>query len=380
MPEAIRKQDLKTTAVNRWSREPSAADVLLIASLTCLMFVGLIVVNTKFSALVDSFGDSSAYMSIASAIRQWNFQNVVVKQFWGLPYVMAAISLVAHVSDRSALLLTSVASSLVAVLLCYKLWGGWVAGFFAVLNFDWMQRSLLGGSEPLFMALLLGTFLAVRRERWLLAALLSSCATIVRPLGFFALAGIGVALLRDRQFRRLAQAVAIALAIAAVYVLPLAYAFGDPLATVHSYQRPGQSGPNLFGIPFYAIFKGTLLYPAPWTNLVLTFGWILFVTLGATVMAVSRSFREYAKAHLVEISFVLPYLISIYCYNFPYWARGSFPRFAIPVIPFVLVALRQWWPNDRRLLGGMAVASPLLAAVSALGVRNVLPIFQKLTG
>ena len=64
----------------------------------------------------------------------------------------------------------------------FRLWGGWVAGFFAILNFDWMQRSYLGGSEPLFVALLFASFLAIRKERWWLACVLASLSTVVRPL------------------------------------------------------------------------------------------------------------------------------------------------------------------------------------------------------
>ena len=37
----------------------------------------------------------------------------------------------------------------------------------------------------------------------------------------------------------------------------------------------------LFGIPFYAIIRGTILYPAPITNLLLSFGWIAFVLAGS---------------------------------------------------------------------------------------------------
>lgn len=95
---------------------------------------------------------------------------------------MAALSTIARVSDRTSLLAISFVASFIAVALSWRLWDGWIAGFFAILNFDWLQRSYLGGSEPLFVALLFGSFLAVRKERWLLAALPASLATIVRPL------------------------------------------------------------------------------------------------------------------------------------------------------------------------------------------------------
>jgi hypothetical protein len=234
----------------------------------------------------------------------------------------------------------------------------------------------MGGSEPLFVCLLLAAFLNVRRERWLLASLLASFATIVRPLGVFALVGIGLTLLWKRDFRKFAAATIIGLAVGILYAIPLASQFGDPLATVNSYHSQQWQGGWLFGFPFYAIIKGTLLYPAPWTNLVLSFGWILLVIVACVVMVKSREFRAYCRAHAVEACFLVPYLWCLFTYNYPYWARGSFARFAIPILPFVLLALFRWIPKDRRLLWTLGVVSPLLAACSAIGIANVAHIIR----
>jgi len=341
------------------------------------IFVVFILAMTPYLVLVDNFGDNSAYISIAAAIRKWDFHGVIVKHFWGLPYCMAAISKLTGLSDRSALLTISWISSLIAVILAYRLWGGWIAAVFAIIDFDWYHRSYLGGSEPLFVALLFGSFLAIRRERWLLASFLAALATITRPLGIFLLLGIGIALLRRRDWKRLTLATSIALVIGILYVIPLARYFRDPLATVHSYQSAQASATvPLFGIPFYAIVKGTILYPASFSNLVLTFGWIFLVLIAIVAMLWTQDFRNYAREHLPEIVFAAPYLLSLYCYNYPMWARGDFPRFAIPIIPFVLLALKRWLPRDRRLLWVLASVMAVLAASSAVGIRNVVHLLH----
>ena len=126
-------------------------------------------------------------------------------------------------------------------------------------------------------ALLFGAFLVVRQNKWFWAATLASLSTVVRPLGFVALVGIGITLLRKHEYKKFVVAVVIGLAIGAAYAWPLWMHFGDPWATVHSYQQPNQPGPALFGMPFHAIIVGTFMYPAPRTNLILSFGWILFV-------------------------------------------------------------------------------------------------------
>jgi hypothetical protein len=362
------------TAVSPGSKPlhaPLKAEIAALIALGFVVFIATISLARSYFAQIDNFGDSLGYMHLAAAIRHWDFRGIIIKQFWGLPYTMAAFSKLTGASDRSALLLFSMGPSLLASVLATELWDGWIAAYFAILNFDWLQRSCLGGSEPLFVCLIFATFASVRRERWLWAALLASFATVVRPLGLFALIGVGIVLLVRRDFRKFAVATAIGLVIGFLYVIPLAAHFGDTLATVHSYHSEQWQGGWLFGFPFYAIVKGTLLYPAPWTNLVLSFGWIVFILLGVIVMARSTEFRSYSRAHLVETIFLVPYLWCLFTYNYPYWARGNFARFAIPVLPFVLLSLHRWIPKDRRVLWPLAIVMPLLAACSALGVANV---------
>ena len=364
-----------STKATHWAaRQPTSREILALVLLSGMIFVLFICFFQNYLTKIDDFGDSSAYMRIASAIRRWNFNGVVVLHFWGLPYVMAALSILTRISDRTSLLAICIVSSLASTLLACRLWGGWVAGFFAVINWDWMQRSFLGGSEPIFVTLLFAAFLAVRRKYWLTASLLAAMATLVRPLGVFALVGIGVTLLWRREFAKLALATTTGLVVGTLYAVPLVLYFGSPLANVHGYSPQG----HLFGIPFYAIIKGTELYPSPWTNLIFTFGWIIFVLAGNIAMFAAADFREYARKFPVESIFAILYLFSVYCYNYPYWARGNFPRFVIPVIPFILIALCRWIPKDRRLLWSVTVISPLLAAASAIGIERVAATMRHL--
>ena len=298
-----------------------------------MTFVTFLALFRNYAAAVDDFGDSSAYMTLASTIRHWTFDGVVVKQFWGLPYAMVALPTITRVSDRTALLAISVVGSCVAVALAWTLWDGWVAGFFAVLNFDWLQRSYLGGSEPLFVALLFGSFLMARKERWWLAALLASLATVVRPLGIFALLGIGISLLIRRDWHTLLAAILIGAVVGGLYALPLARHFNDPLANVSSYHSKQWQGGWLFGIPFYAIIKGTITEPAPISNLVLSFGWILLILVAIVRMARDTEFRSYARSHLGEAIFLIPYLWTLYAYNYPHWARGTSRASRFPSSP-----------------------------------------------
>jgi len=364
-------------AVSTCKREPTLAEAVLIWAVCAVVFVGVISAFRPYMSLVTDFGDTPGYYGIGQAIASWNFSGILVKQFWGVSYAVAAVIKVTGLPGPIAILIVCAACSLLALILAYRLWGGWIALFSLTLNFDWWQRSFLGGSEPLFVALLFASFLMIRKERWLWAALLASLATVTRPLGIFLLVGIGIVLLIRRQWTRFALATLIGVVVGALYMLPLKLYLHDPLATVHSY-GPAQAAASssLFGIPFYAIIVGTLRYPPPWTNLVLSFGWIFLVVAGTVAMAATPGFRRYARAHPAEAIFAALYLLSIYSYNFPYWARGTFARFAIPILPFVFLALARWLPRslfeDRRVIWILSIASAALAACSALGIQSVL--------
>jgi hypothetical protein len=355
---------------------PSQTELAALIVLSFLLFVLVVSLMRNYFVAVDDFGDSQAYMNLASAIRHWDFYGIVIKQFWGLPYAMAALSKLTGLSDRTALLVFSFGPSMLAGLMARRLWNGWIAAYFAILNFDWLQRSCLGGSEPLFVCLLFAAFISVRRERWLLASLLASLATVVRPLACFALVGIGLSLLWKRDFRKFGVATAIGLLVGALYAIPLAAHFGDPLATVNSYHDKAWAGGRVFGFPFYAIIKGTLLELPPWTNLIFSFGWIFLVSGAVIVMAKSAQFRAYCRTHMVETLFLVPYLWCLYTYNYPHWARGNFARFAIPILPFVFLSLYRWLPKDRRILWPLGVVSSILAACSAIGVVNVVHLLR----
>lgn len=353
---------------HRWQEAPELREVLLLVACSAVLFGTTVSAFATYSSAVYNFGDSHAYTLVATAISHWSFGGLQIKQFWGYPYAVAALSVVTGVPEQASLVLVSVLSSLLSIVLAHKLWNGWVAALFALLNFDWLQRTFLGGSEPLAVALILAAFLAVRRERYLLASLFAALSTVVRPLGFFSLLAIGIVLIYRREYKKLVGAILIGAIVGTLYALPLLRYFGDALATVHSYSG-GQL--PLFGIPFYAIVKGTILYPAPWTNLILDFGWIALVLAGTAAMWLNPEFREYARRYPVEVLFAVPFLLTVFCYNYPVFARSNFARFAIPVLPIILLALSRWMPKDRRLLWALGCVSPILAACSALGIRNV---------
>jgi hypothetical protein len=353
---------------------PSRGEIVLLWVISAALFLTVVCHFRPFIALVDDFGDNGAYLDAASAIHHWNFHNVIVKQFWGLSYAIALFSFLPGLSPRTVLLLICFGCSLASVLLARQLWGGWIAGYFAVLNFDWMQRSYLGGSEPLMTALLFASFVCMRRERWLSAAVLAALASIVRPLAVFALLAIGLVLIFRREFRKLLACTAAGAIVGILYLLPFWFYFHDALYQVHRYRTSDWHSAAALGFPFQALVSSFLHNRQPLTNVLHMLGWIGFVLAGFLAMS-RRSFRPYLAGHRAEFLFGFLYVAFLFTYNSG-WARAEFPRFAIPVLPFVLVALDPWVPKFRSVLYPVCVIGSVLAACSAIGIRNVLPALR----
>ncbi len=354
-------------------KSPSRTESVLVWLVSAIIFAVVVCHFQSYMQKVDDFGDNGAYLNAGSAIRHWDFRNVVVKQFWGLSYVVALLSFSA-VSLRTALLLTCAACSLISVLLVYQLWGGWIAGYFTVLNFDWLQRSYLGGAEPLFTALLFASFLCTRRERWVWAATLAALASVVRPLGIFALVAIGLVLLFRREYRRFLACTAVGVMVGGLYVLPFWLYFHDALYQVHRYQTSDWHSGRAFAWPFRALGSSLLHNQAPLTNVVLTLGWIGFVVIGFLAMG-RADFRTCIRQRLPEFLFAFLYLAFLLTYNSE-WAWADFPRFAIPLVPFALAGLEPWVPKSRVALYAVCILGSVLAACSAIGIRNVLPVLR----
>jgi len=364
----------------KWRSEPTVRELLLMVAVGGLIFDTLAMRLYGWRSLVLNYGDNSAYQDLAMAIRHWDFRGIGVQHFMGYSYAIAVVSRVFHLPLTSSLCLVAGAASLISTFFIAQLFGTRVAAYFALSNFAWIQLSFLGGSEPLAVALGMGAFWSFRREYPLLAAVLGALATIVRPLMVFALVGVGIALLYQKRYAKFLGALALGSGIGLLYTWQLARYFGDPLLTAHSYTSrdygaANLSGPHghLFGWPFHGIIMGTVLYPAPWTNLILSFLVIALVSGGAAAMF-SKNLREFWRANPAEAIFCGLYLLAIFCYDYLIWARGSFMRFSIPVLPFVFFVLLRWLPRDRRVLWGLAVLTSVLAACSAIGIRNLFPL------
>lgn len=358
---------------------PSGPSQLELAILWLLAAVVFVAVLTRFHPYlwqVDHFADNGEYMLAAKSITQWNLPAAAeVKQFWGSSYFMVPL-LFLGLSARSSLLAISLAASLGSVWLVRRLWGPWIAVYFAFLNYAWLQMSFLGGSEPLCVFLILACFFAARRERWIAASVLAALATLVRPAAFFALPGIGLALLLRKDYKRAATCTLAASAIGVLYLLPFWIYFRDPLYQVHRYQQNDWQSGHAIGWPFHAIVLSLIHNREPWSNVLITTGWIVFATAGL-ILIVRDLHRGELDRRSNEWLFAVLYVWFLLSYDSVRWARAEFARFVLPAMPLLLFAFRRWLPKSRAVAYSLCVVSSILGAFSAVGLRNVISALHR---
>lgn len=350
-------------SINTVSRRES----LLLAAVAAAIVPAVLWFAGGLPSAAIHFGDNDAFVTVADALRARDFTDVPAQQFWGMSYVVAALSALAGISTMHALWLCSWICAAGTIWLAADVFGPAVAVWFGIASFPWLQRASLGGNEPLFLLLLLAMFHAARRRRWWLAALLAALSTTVRPIGAVAVFSVVVALVAQRAVRAAGVAVVIAAGVATAYALPLWRIYGDPLANVAWYRDAAWQGQGLpIAFPLAPLLRGWILDPPTPLNALKTLMW-LGITMGGFAALIRRgSAREMWAARPVEAAFAVGGLLFVCCYNAPFWAPKEFARFILPVAPFALLGLEPWLPTSRRILWPVAVAAGVLAASSLL--------------
>ena len=335
------------------SSEPSVAYAVALflgASLLAIAAAGFRVYLFR----VREFPDMSSYAEAATAVRHWQLSGAAARQFWGFAYAGALVSLVLPgVPMLVVLLVVSAVSGCVAVALAHRLWGGWNAVYLTAVGWQWVQREAFGGSEPLFMALLLGAFWATRHDQWRRAAIWASLAMIVRPIGVFAVGAILATTLLERRWTDAAIAAGIAVVVFGLYSVPLALT-GDTLGNIHWYVPQMRGG---------TVWRNLITDQVSFVRDILVAGAIVVVLVAPLVVIIrDQAGRQAENLFAFGTSC---FLITLNCLP----CAWAFPRFAIISIPFALVVVRQWLPRDDRVAFVLSIFSSLIAAAMQIEDR-----------
>ncbi len=354
------------------TEEPSWLEVLLMLATMIAFHLVLVCRVRSFWGLPSAWFDRNEYLEIAAMIVHGHSAGTPVpKFFWGFPYAIAEVSRLLAIPEIMAVVLISMLGSAAVALLVQRLHGGWVAAFFVFINYQWIVLSVEGGSEPLFMAMLFASFLAVRSERWNFGSLLASLSTTVRPVGIFALLAYAFVLAGRKDWRKLGAVTSMSLAVGLLYFVPVWATLGSPFANFTGYQiHWGPTGLPLT-IPFFALVKSYLraVHELRWTFLAFTVGWLIFGLAGFSATLRHR-IRMRLLVYPQEVIFAWMYGLFLCTYNDLDIALAV-DRYLLPVVPLILFATSNWIPRDRRITWGGAIVSGLLSAAVVVGFKNV---------
>ena len=361
--------------ISRWKNEPGVRETLLITLTSFVVFILFVSVFDNYFNQVRVRGDNPEFVMVADAIRNWDFEfgesalQIQSKRLlFGFPLAIVAVSAVPFINDFAALVIVSMLSSLVSVFLCHRLWGGWVACLFAILNWDWMQRSVVGGNEPMFMALLLGGFYFYRKKNIPIAIVLAALSVTVRPMGIFALLAIGFHLILKKEYRNFAVSVLIGGVIGLSYASLVYFAYGDPLANYTGYRSVDHSYNSAFRMPFVSLFEGFRESIAPMLTQIKIFSWIGLTIAGIFGLLKNKEIKESQRSYPAEYFFFILYLGFIITYSSPAWYWEIYPRYIIPILPILYFAFIPWIYKDKRVIWSISVVSSILAGASSISV------------
>lgn len=349
---------------------PSLFVTMLIWGTTLALYALLSSRCGNFSAITTDWFDNQSYVRIAEIIqnRSLGQDPDIPHHFWGLPYLIDVVTLILPVPKLAALVLISVLASAGAVVITHLLYGGWIATAFSVVSFWWLELSLKGGSEPLFMLALYAGFLLFRSGHPILAVLTLSLSSTVRPVGIIVILLVLIELLRRRAYRDVMISVGVSLVIGVAYVAPLAFITGDALFNYHAYSAYWGPTSRPLTVPFLVLAPSMLglMHGAKPTVWIPTLFWII-VSISALCVAWIKPWH----GSQIERGFLSIYMLFLLSYNYVEIA-ADFPRFMLPTLPLVILAFESWLPRKIWMFGAVGVISALMASASTIGSEQTI--------
>ena len=309
--------------------------------------------------------DSGFYMDIAEL--GYGFKPEAWAFNPGYPLAIAAVHALLPVDLPTAGFLVSNAAFLASLVLLYELTRrlfddamAWRAGVLLAFFPGTFYLSAIY-ADALFLALLLGFFLALHQERWLTAGLLVGLASVTRPPGLFLLGSLGLAMLLVlARRRRLPLRAWLAAPLAAIpsglFLLYCWRATGDPWISPHMREV---HWPNVQWHNPYTLrdFTGV-----PWAIEVLVFGGLALVAL-ACAWSLWDAARLRRVAALPVYAFALVMAVVYFAYSEP----NPIVRYLLSFLPAVwmLADLTERPTVFAVVVGGCAAVASLVAAIFA---------------
>jgi hypothetical protein len=271
---------------------------------------------------------------------------------------------------RVAAILVSIAASVAAVLLFFRLAGhfskrpGLAAALFVFFPPIWLVTGSLAFVEPVMLCAAIGAVLAAVEDRPWAAGAAAAAAALAEKSGFLVavIAALIVWNRKGRLDRRWRAALALTPAALAGLQLYLWRVFGDPLANL-KVQREIFGG-ALFGAPFAAFLKGVFAsgaFGGPWRRAAVAASGLFYLGVAAA------AWRRRAPAQRPLLLWLSVPLAFYFCLG-GYWAFDSLPRFLLLGAPAAILLVEPYLPRGERWL---LAAAPLVLVPYFMGLLEL---------
>ena len=356
-------------AVVKRTIEPTLAELLLMFVLMLLVAGVLLNTWSRIPKDLGNWSDNGSYLQVIDHLRGSPITEPEPPvHFWDFPYAILLLSWLSRISDIRSLVVLCILFSLCATVMIRELYGGWVAAFFLVIDYEWIHLSILGGNEPLFMVFLYGSFLAWRRRLYLLAAGLASLATVTRPIGILALIAFGILLVKWKRWGELGKVIFLSSAIGGLYLWHVARVFGTPFANFVGYRRDWGASGFPFTYPLHAIIPSYIMlaHQIKATSVIWFAIWPV-----AAVVGLWAPFRRINRTewNRPELFFAFAYCTFLYVYNLSVMSE-NFSRFLIPVLPILIWGMRDCLPKSRAIIWSLALICSVCSVAALVGFRT----------
>ncbi len=214
-------------------------------------------------------------------------------------------------------------------------------------------------TETLFVLACLACFLAMRHQKWWLAAVCGAVATATRLPGIVLVGAIFVEGAATRKLWQALGAAAFSLIGLAVYMIYLNALYGDPLAFQHAYNL-GWGGRhftlNIFAAPLQDML--VLVKDWPWQGAPTfwTVNYLLALVIDCLLLLVMWRSLRWSYRVFVLGNMLLPLMSgTLFAYN----------RYSLVLFPFLLVACR--WTASRPTL-----RAAVLLSIGCVSILNIV--------
>lgn len=271
-------------------------------------------------------------------------------------------------------------SSFLAVLLFWKLTridfnssiAKWAVIFLLAFPTSFFMGSVY--TESLFLALVLGSFYAARKQRWAIAGLLGGLASGTRLVGIFLLPALVWEWWEQNQnlefriknvelIRKLLPLLLVPIGLLG-YMIYLWKSYGDPLLFVHVQPAFGaqRTGGELVFLPqvFWRYLK--IFLSVPWSEYVFWIALFEFLTFNFTILLILLAFKN-----KIRTSYLIFSLLAVATPTLT-GTLSSIPRYVLVAFPIFIVLAQLKNPASKMLI--FVLSCLLLGIATALFTRG----------